>query len=51
MTAASWDASRTGALVGRVATDGSAALAQPYGDGDVIVWQSAAGNLFSVGAR
>ena len=31
--------------------DGSAALAQPYGDGDVIVWQSAAGNLFSVGAR
>jgi outer membrane protein assembly factor BamB len=42
---------RTGALVGRVATDGTAALAQPYGDGDVIVWQSAAGNLFSVGAR
>jgi outer membrane protein assembly factor BamB len=42
---------RTGALVGRVATDGSPALAQPYGDGDMIVWQSAAGNLFSVGAR
>jgi outer membrane protein assembly factor BamB len=42
---------RTGALVGRVATDGTPALAQPYGDGDVIVWQSAAGNLFSVGAR
>ena len=42
---------RTGALVGRVATDGSAPLAQPYGDGDVIIWQSAAGNLFSVGAR
>jgi outer membrane protein assembly factor BamB len=42
---------RTGALVGRVATDGSAALSQPYGDGDAIVWQSAAGNLFSVGAR
>jgi outer membrane protein assembly factor BamB len=42
---------RTGALVGRIATDGSAALSQPYGDGDDIVWQSAAGNLFSVGAR
>jgi outer membrane protein assembly factor BamB len=42
---------RTGALVGRVETDGSAALSQPYGDGDAIVWQSAAGNLFSVGAR
>lgn len=42
---------RTGALVGRIATDGSAALAQPYGDGDVIIWQSADGNLFSVGAR
>lgn len=42
---------RTGALVGRVATDGSPALAQPYGDGDVIIWQSAAGNLFSAGAR
>lgn len=42
---------RTGALVGRVATDGSAALSQPYGDGDAIIWQSAAGNLFSVGAR
>jgi outer membrane protein assembly factor BamB len=42
---------RTGALVGRVATDGSAAVSQPYGDGDALVWQSAAGNLFSVGAR
>jgi outer membrane protein assembly factor BamB len=42
---------RTGALVGRVATDGTAALSQPYGDDDAIIWQSAAGNLFSVGAR
>jgi outer membrane protein assembly factor BamB len=42
---------RTGALVGRIATDGTAALSQPYGDGDAIIWQSTAGNLFSVGAR
>ena len=42
---------RTGALVGRIATDGSAAVSQPYGDGGALVWQSAAGNLFSVGAR
>ena len=42
---------RTGALVGRVATDGTAALAQAYGGGEGIVWQSAAGYLFSVGAR
>jgi outer membrane protein assembly factor BamB len=42
---------RTGALVGRVATDGTAPLSQPYGAGDEIVWQSAAGNLFSVGIR
>jgi len=41
----------TGALVGRIATDGSAALSQPYGAGDAIVWQSAAGNLFSVSAK
>ena len=42
---------RTGALVGRIATDGTPALSQPYGAGDAILWQSADGNLFSVGAR
>lgn len=42
---------RTGALVGRVATDGSAALSQPVNAGDAVVWQTAAGNLFSVSAK
>jgi outer membrane protein assembly factor BamB len=42
---------RTGALVGRVATDGTAPLSQPFGDGDAIVWQTADGNLFSVSAK
>jgi outer membrane protein assembly factor BamB len=42
---------RTGALVGRVATDGTAALSQPVNAGEALVWQTAAGNLFGVGAR
>ncbi|HEY7942972.1 MAG: outer membrane protein assembly factor BamB [Burkholderiales bacterium] len=41
----------TGALVGRVATDGTAALSQPVGAGDAVVWQTAGGNLFSVSAK
>jgi outer membrane protein assembly factor BamB len=42
---------RTGALVGRVATDGTAALSQPVSVGDAVIWQTAGGNLFSVGAK
>lgn len=42
---------RTGALVGRVATDGTAALSQPISSGDALVWQSAGGNLFSASAK
>ncbi len=42
---------RTGALVGRVATDGTAALSQPVSAGDAVIWQTAGGNLFSVGAK
>ncbi|MEP6996168.1 MAG: outer membrane protein assembly factor BamB [Betaproteobacteria bacterium] len=42
---------RTGSLVGRVATDGTAALSQPVSAGEAVVWQTAAGNLFSVSAK
>jgi outer membrane protein assembly factor BamB len=42
---------RTGALVGRVATDGTAPLSQPFGDGDALVWQSTGGDLISASAR
>jgi outer membrane protein assembly factor BamB len=42
---------RTGALVGRVATDGTAALSQPVNAGEALVWQTAGGNLFSVSAK
>lgn len=42
---------RTGALVGRVATDGTAPLSQPFGDGDSLVWQTAGGNVISATAR
>ena len=38
-----------GTLVGRVATDGKAALSQPAGAGDTAVWQSAS-NLISASA-
>jgi outer membrane protein assembly factor BamB len=41
----------TGALLGRVATDGTAALSQPIGAGDAVIWQSTGGNLFSVSAK
>ena len=37
----------TAASVGRVATDGAAALSQPRSMAHAIVWQSAAGNLIS----
>jgi outer membrane protein assembly factor BamB len=40
-----------GNLVGRVATDGSAALSQPVAAGNAAVWQSAAGTLISAGVR
>jgi outer membrane protein assembly factor BamB len=40
-----------GSLVGRVATDGAAALSQPITNGSAIVWQSAAGNLISASAK
>jgi outer membrane protein assembly factor BamB len=40
-----------GNLVGRLATDGKAALAQPVAVGDATVWQSAGGNLFSASTR
>jgi outer membrane protein assembly factor BamB len=40
-----------GSLVGRVATDGSAAVSQPQANGAAIVWQSAAGNLISASAK
>jgi hypothetical protein len=37
--------------VGRVATDGSAALSQPIAAGMAAIWQSAAGTLISAGVR
>jgi outer membrane protein assembly factor BamB len=40
-----------GSLVGRVATDGSAPMAQPVASDTAIVWQSAAGNLIKASAR
>ena len=40
-----------GAYVGRLATDGSAATAQPQLFLGSVLWQSAAGNLFSVTAK
>jgi outer membrane protein assembly factor BamB len=40
-----------GNLVGRVATDGSAALSQPMAVGSATVWQSAAGTLISASAH
>ena len=40
-----------GAFVGRIATDGSAATAQPAAVGANAVWQSVNGTLYSVGAR
>ena len=44
--------SRTdGAIVGRLATDGTAATAQPDRRGTSIVWQSVGGNVYSVSAR
>jgi len=42
--------SNDGSLVGRVATDGTPATAQPSRSGDAAVWQSTGGALFSVGA-
>lgn len=40
-----------GSLVGRVATDGAAAVSQPQINGTSIVWQSAAGNLINASAK
>jgi outer membrane protein assembly factor BamB len=40
-----------GSLVGRIATDGAAAISQPQINGAAIVWQSAAGNLISASAK
>lgn len=40
-----------GNLVGRVATDGTAATAQPTRSGDGAVWQSTGGAVFSVSVR
>jgi outer membrane protein assembly factor BamB len=36
-----------GNLIGRVATDGSAALSQPVASGNAAIWQSAGGTLIS----
>lgn len=40
-----------GSLVGRLATDDKAPLAQPVAAGDTMVWQSAGGNLISVATQ
>ena len=40
-----------GSLVGRIATDGSPATAQPSASGANMVWQSANGTLYAAGAR
>ncbi|MDR1530177.1 MAG: outer membrane protein assembly factor BamB [Burkholderiales bacterium] len=43
--------SEDGHYLGRMATDGSAATAQPQLDGDQIIWQSKNGNVYSVVPR
>lgn len=40
-----------GSLVGRIATDGSAATSQPLAVGDRAIWQSQSGTLYAVAAR
>jgi outer membrane protein assembly factor BamB len=40
-----------GDLVGRIATDGSPATAQPGASGANVLWQSGNGTLYAVGAR
>ncbi len=40
-----------GALVGRVATDGSGALSQPMPAAESAVWQTLNGNLISASAK
>ena len=40
-----------GALVGRLATDGKPATAQPVRFGDNIVWQSEGGTVYAASAR
>ncbi len=40
-----------GSLVGRLATDDKAPLAQPVAAGDTMVWQSAGGNLISAATQ
>ena len=40
-----------GSLLGRIATDGSAATAQPAASGANAIWQSLNGTLYAVGAR
>jgi outer membrane protein assembly factor BamB len=40
-----------GSLVGRIATDGAPATAQPVAAGSNVVWQSADGTVVSVGVR
>jgi outer membrane protein assembly factor BamB len=40
-----------GSLVGRIATDGTASVSQPITVGEAAVWQSAGGNMISVGVK
>jgi outer membrane protein assembly factor BamB len=40
-----------GNLVGRLPTDGKAAVSQPVAAGNAAIWQSAAGNLISASAK
>jgi outer membrane protein assembly factor BamB len=40
-----------GSFVGRIATDGSPATAQPAASGANAVWQSVSGTLYAIGAR
>jgi outer membrane protein assembly factor BamB len=40
-----------GSLVGRLATDGKATLAQPTASGNSVVWQSAGGNVISAASQ
>ena len=40
-----------GSLVGRLATDDKAPLAQPVAAGDTMLWQSAGGNLISAATQ
>jgi outer membrane protein assembly factor BamB len=42
---------KEGALVGRLATDGTPATAQPIAAGANAVWQSEAGTVYAVTAR